>query len=69
MKAHLMGLIKQGLSLVQVMAHHKVYVREHALQNELDTWDTFVLPFDIRNFAKKNKWMNYGKNIRRTYLM
>ncbi len=48
-----MGLIKQGLSLVQVMAHHKVYVREHALQNELDTWDTFVLPFDIRNFAKK----------------
>jgi hypothetical protein len=26
------------------------------LQNELVTWDTFVLPFDIRNLAKK--WAN-----------
>jgi hypothetical protein len=39
MKAHLMGLIREGLSLVQVMAHHKVYVKEQ--------------PFDVRNLAKK----------------
>jgi len=28
MKAHLMGLIRQGLSHTQGMAQHKVYVRE-----------------------------------------
>jgi hypothetical protein len=28
MKAHLMGLIRQGLSPAQVMAHHKAYVKE-----------------------------------------
>jgi hypothetical protein len=26
-----MGLIRQGLSPTQVMAHHKAYVKEHAL--------------------------------------
>jgi hypothetical protein len=31
MKAHLMGLIRQGLSYVQVMAQHKAYVKEQAL--------------------------------------
>jgi hypothetical protein len=34
MKAHLMGLIKQGLSPVQVMTHHKAHVRKVALKNE-----------------------------------
>jgi hypothetical protein len=34
MKAHHMGLIRQGLSPAQIMAHHKVYVREQALLNE-----------------------------------
>ncbi len=28
MKAHIMGLIRQGLSPVQVTTQHKVYVRE-----------------------------------------
>jgi hypothetical protein len=47
MKAHLMGLKRQGLSFVQVMAQHKVYVTEQALRNEHVTRDTFVLPFDV----------------------
>jgi hypothetical protein len=53
MKAYLMGLIRQGLSLAQVMAHHKAYVKEKALNNELVICDIFVLPFDVRNLAKK----------------
>jgi len=53
MKAHLMGLIRQCLSLIQVMAHHKAYVKEKALNNELVIPDTFVLPSDVRNLAKK----------------
>jgi hypothetical protein len=28
MKAHIMGLIRQGLSSIQAMAQHKAYVRE-----------------------------------------
>jgi hypothetical protein len=52
MKAHLMGLIKQGLSLAQVMVHHKAYIKEKALNNEPMTHDTFVLPCDLRNLAK-----------------
>jgi hypothetical protein len=52
MKAHLMGLIRQGLFLAQVMVHHKTYVKK-ALNNELMTCDTFVLPCDVRNLAKK----------------
>jgi hypothetical protein len=65
MKAHLMGFIKQSLSLVQVMAHHKVYVREKALNSELVTCDTFVLPSDVRNFAKKRVnelWQKHPKD-------
>jgi hypothetical protein len=53
MEAHLMGLIRQGLSPTQVMAHHKAYVKEQALRNELITQDTFVLSFDVKNLAKK----------------
>jgi hypothetical protein len=37
MKAHLMGLIRQGHSHAQVMVHHKAYVREKALNNEYVT--------------------------------
>ncbi len=29
MKAHLIQLLRQGLSHVQVMTHHKSYVKEH----------------------------------------
>jgi hypothetical protein len=65
MKAHLMGLIRQGLSLAQVMAHHKVYVKEEALRNEHVTQDTFVLLFDVRNLAKKwayELWQKHQKD-------
>jgi hypothetical protein len=37
MKAHLMGLLKQGLSPTQVIIHHKTHVIEMALKNELVT--------------------------------
>jgi len=65
MKAHLMGLIRQGHFLAQVMAHHKVYVKEQALNNEPMTHDTFVLPFDVRNLAKKitnELWQKHPKD-------
>ncbi len=50
------------------MAQHKVYVREQALRNELVTHDTFVLLSNMRNLAKK-RWMNCGKNIKKTQLV
>ncbi len=53
MKVHLMGLLRQGLSLTQVMAHRKAHVREMTLKNEHVTQDTFVLPSNVRNLAKK----------------
>jgi len=53
MKAHLMGLLRQGLSPAQVMTHHKRHVREMALKNEPVTQNTFALLFDVRNLAKK----------------
>ncbi len=34
MKAHLMGLLRQGLSPTQVMTHHKAHVKDMALKNE-----------------------------------
>jgi len=34
MKAHLMGLLKQGLSPGQIMIHHKAHVRKMALKIE-----------------------------------
>jgi hypothetical protein len=52
-KVHLMGLLRQGLSLTQVMSHHKAHVREMALKNEHVTGDTFVLLSNVRNLAKK----------------
>ncbi len=53
MKAHLMGLLQQGLSSAQVMTHHKTHVREMALKNELVTRNTFVFMSDVKNLAKK----------------
>jgi hypothetical protein len=35
------------------------------LQNEIVTWDTFVLPFDVRNLAKKwadELWQKHWKD-------
>jgi len=66
MKSHLMGLIRQGFFLVEVMAHHKVYIKEKALNNELVTHDTFVLPSDVRNLAKKianELWQKHPKDL------
>ncbi len=68
MKAHFMGLIRQGLSPTQIMAQHKAYVKEHALRNEPVTCDTFVLPFDVWNLAKK-RWTNCDENIKKTQLV
>jgi hypothetical protein len=34
MKAHLMELLRQGLSPTQVMTHHKAHVRNMPLKNE-----------------------------------
>ncbi len=53
MKVHLMGLLRQGLSPTQVMTHHKAHVREMALKNEHVTRDTFVLPSNVKNLARK----------------
>jgi hypothetical protein len=53
MKAHIMGLLQQGMSSTQVMIHHKAHVREMALKNEHVTRDTSIPPFDVRNLAKK----------------
>jgi len=37
MKAHLMGLLRRGLSPAQVITHHIAHVKEMALKNELVT--------------------------------
>jgi len=65
MEGHLMGLLRQGLSLTQVMIHHKAHVREMALKNERVTQDTFVLSSDVRNLAKKQAnelWQKHCKD-------
>jgi hypothetical protein len=65
MKAHLMGLIRQVVSLTQGMTQHEAYVKEQALQNEPVTCDTIVLPFDVWNLAKKEVdelWQKHRKD-------
>jgi hypothetical protein len=47
------------------MTRHKSYVKEQAQQNGHVTHDTFVLPSDVRNLAKKraNKlWQKHPKD-------
>ncbi len=63
-----MVLIRQGLSPTQIMAQHKVYVKEQALRNEPVTCDTFFLPSDVWNLAKKRR-MICDKNIKKTQLV
>jgi hypothetical protein len=48
-----MGFIQQGLSPIQIVVHHKAYVRDKALNNEPMTHDTFVFPFEVKNLIKK----------------
>ncbi len=65
MKVHLMGLLRQGLSQVQIIIHHKAHVRKMALRNEPMTQYTFVLMFDVRNLAKKwvdELWQKHRKD-------
>jgi hypothetical protein len=65
MKNHLMGLLQQGFSHAQVMAHHKAYVKEKALKNKPITQDTFVLPFDVKNLSRKRRnelWQKHPKD-------
>jgi len=50
---------------MQVMTHHKSYVKEQAQWNELVTHDIFVLPSNVRNLTKKkvNKlWQKHPKD-------
>jgi len=64
-KAHPMQLLRQWLSLAQVMTHHKSYVKEQTQQNEPLTHDTFVLPLYIRNLTKKRAdelWQKHPKD-------
>jgi hypothetical protein len=58
MKAHLMGLIRQGIYHAQIMAHHKAYINEHV------TRDTFVLPSNVKTW-QRIKLMSYGINTPR----
>jgi hypothetical protein len=47
------------------MAHHKTYVKEKALNNELVSYDTFVLPSDVRILTKKKTnelWQKHPKD-------
>jgi hypothetical protein len=65
-KAHLMGLIRQGLFLDQVITHHKAYVKEKALNNEPMTYDIFVLPSNVINLAKiivDELWQKHRKDL------
>jgi hypothetical protein len=65
MTARMMGLIKQNLSHVQVMVHHKAYVKEKALNNEPVIRDIFVLQCDVKNLAKKKVdelWQKHPKD-------
>jgi hypothetical protein len=48
-----MGFIWQYLSPIQVMVHHKAYVRDKALNIELMTHDTFVFPSEVKDSTKK----------------
>jgi hypothetical protein len=47
------------------MTHHKSYVKEQAQWNEHVIHDTFVLPSDVRNLAKKRAdklWKKHPKD-------
>ena len=52
MKQHLSNLLWLGLSPSQVMAQHKSFVKDLAMQNGPISRDTFVQPHDVRNLAK-----------------
>jgi hypothetical protein len=47
------------------MVHHKTNVKKKALRNELVIHDIFVLPFDVKNLAKKKAdelWQKHPKD-------
>jgi hypothetical protein len=49
-----MGLIRQGLSPIQVMVQHKAYEIEKTLKNEHITQDTFVLPSNVGTLQRRD---------------
>lgn len=51
-KQHLSNLLWLCLSPSQVMAQHKTFVKDLAMQNGYVNRDTFVQPNDVRNLAK-----------------
>jgi len=60
-----MGLLRQGLSPIQVITRHKAHVIKMALKNELVIWNTFVLLSNVRNLAKKQVdelWQKHYKD-------
>jgi hypothetical protein len=66
MKAHLMKLIRQGLSPTQIITHRKAYVKEKALNNEPMTRDTFAFPSNVINLAKNiidELWQKHPKDL------
>jgi hypothetical protein len=65
MKAHIMGLLRQGMSSIQVMTYHKAHVKEMALKNEHVIRNTSILPSDVRKLAKKRAnelWQKHYKD-------
>jgi hypothetical protein len=54
MHAHLMGLIRQGLSPIQVMVQHKAYEIEKTFKNEHITHDTIVLPSNVGTLQRRD---------------
>ncbi len=60
-----MGLIKQDIFPIQIMAHRQTYVKEKTLNNKLVTHDNFVFPSDERNLVKKiidELWKKHPKD-------
>ncbi len=67
MKAHLMWLLRQGLSLVQVMTHHKAHVIKMAL--EIEHVKTPLFSYLMSKTWQNDKLMNYCKNTTRILSM
>ncbi len=48
-----MGFIWQNLIPIQIVVHHKAYVKDKALNNKPMTHDTFVFPFEVKDLTNK----------------
>jgi hypothetical protein len=66
MKAHLMGLLQQGLSLKQSWFIIRHMWKKKVLKNEPITQDTFVLPSYVINLSRKRVnelWQKHPKDL------